>query len=225
MKIWVLACFMVLCAGQANAADLPDDNRFDILYLEQEQEQEEAEKKEPDNQMDDEEEDEKEQVQSAAFVPGVGRLEQVLSWRIGQRSGADGALSQYIASLIINLSAAYDVDPILAASLFEQESGYQMGAHSSAGAIGIAQLMPETARSMGRNPYQLEDNIQGGIEYLSYQLRRFSGAGDLQSSFAIAAYNAGAGAVYRYGDVPPYQETRNHVTAVAGIYQAIQGSI
>lgn len=154
--------------------------------------------------------------------------------QITQENGADG-MAAYIAdrsglgveygirlsSLICKIAAEYGVDPILAASLFDQESRFRMDAISSAGAIGIAQLMPDTADRMGYDPYNLEDNIRGGIEYLNYQLQRFSSVGSLQASYAVAAYNAGPQAVVNYGDVPPYEETRNHVSAVARNYRYI----
>ena len=94
-----------------------------------------------------------------------------------------------------------------------------MDACSPAGAIGLTQLMPDTAAGLGGDPMELEDNIRCGVEYLSGQLARFSDAGDLQATYAVAAYNAGPQRVLDYGDVPPYRETRNHVNAVAENYQ------
>ena len=129
--------------------------------------------------------------------------------------------SEYITSCILDNCSKYNVDPFLAFSLFEQESGFNMSAISSVGAIGITQLMPDTASNMGYNPYDTAQNIEGGVQYLSYQLKRFEYAGNLQNTYAIAAYNAGAGAVQKYGDVPPYRETINHVNSIAAIYNQL----
>ena len=79
------------------------------------------------------------------------------------------------------------------------------------GAIGLAQLMPFTARNLGVNPHDPKQNLEGGARYLSQQYRRF---GDWR--LALAAYNAGPGAVEQYHGVPPYAETRNYVKAILG---------
>ena len=106
-------------------------------------------------------------------------------------------------------------------SLFQQESHFRMDAVSPVGAIGLAQLMPETAAGLGGNPLVLEENVRCGVEYLGRQLDRFSYAGELQATYAVAAYNAGPQRILDYGDVPPYWETRNHVNAVAENYRTI----
>jgi soluble lytic murein transglycosylase-like protein len=91
-----------------------------------------------------------------------------------------------------------------------QESRHQAGVVSRAGAIGEMQLMPQTARMLGINPYDTRENYRGGAAYLSGLLRRYDG--DLIRS--LAAYNAGPGAVDRYGGVPPYRETQNYVASI-----------
>ena len=104
---------------------------------------------------------------------------------------------------ILDASAYYQVDPILIAALFTCESGFHEDAISPAGAIGIAQLMPGTAETLGVNPYDTRDNIFGGVAYLAQQLNEF---GDY--ALAEAAYNAGPGAVWdeNGGDITPYYD-------------------
>ncbi len=95
--------------------------------------------------------------------------------------------------------------------LVQQESGWNPRAVSHKGAIGLAQLMPDTARLLGVDPEDPRDNLEGGARYLIEQYRAF---GDWR--LALAAYNAGPGAVKRHGDVPPFSETRNYVRAILG---------
>lgn len=90
-----------------------------------------------------------------------------------------------------------------------QESRGQMSAVSRKGALGVMQLMPSTAAELGVNPGDLADNIRGGALYLRRQLDRFGSV-----PLALAAYNAGPGAVMRYGGIPPYRETRDYVTRI-----------
>jgi soluble lytic murein transglycosylase-like protein len=116
------------------------------------------------------------------------------------------------------------VDPLLATAIFKQESGFSMNALSSQGAIGIAQLMPDTATSLGVNPYDPLQNIDGGIHYLRLQLDCFAGYGAWAATYAVAAYNAGPKAVQEYGGVPPYRETMDYVGCVSRIYSALISS-
>ena len=92
-----------------------------------------------------------------------------------------------------------------------QESGWNPTAKSHKGAIGLAQLMPETASKLGVNPHDPYENLEGGARYLAQQYRNFR-----SWRLALAAYNAGPGAVERYGGVPPYKETRNYVKVIWG---------
>lgn len=95
--------------------------------------------------------------------------------------------------------------------LVQQESGWKVNARSHKGALGLAQLMPQTARVLGVDPYNVEQNLEGGARYLAQQYRKF---GDWR--LALAAYNAGPGAVERYNGIPPYKETRNYVRIIWG---------
>lgn len=105
----------------------------------------------------------------------------------------------------------YHISVDLLKAVAKQESGFHSNIVSSAGAIGIMQLMPSTAEYLGvTNPYDPEQNIMGGAKLLSELYERYNGNLD----FTLAAYNAGAGSVDNYGGVPPYSETQNFITKV-----------
>jgi len=106
-------------------------------------------------------------------------------------------------------ASRHDIAAALVDTVARRESAYRPGAVSKAGAIGVMQLMPATARALGVDPHDAAANIDGGSAYLRKQLDRFGGRIDL----ALAAYNAGPGAVARYGGVPPYRETQAYVAA------------
>src|SRR5881628_3379286 len=118
---------------------------------------------------------------------------------------------------LIRLNAKrYGVDPYLVFCVMTQESHFNVGATSPVGALGLMQLMPGTAARYGvRDPYDPAQNVMGGTHYLSDLLRLFGGRVDL----ALAGYNAGEGAVMKYGNrVPPYSETRNYVRTIGARY-------
>jgi soluble lytic murein transglycosylase-like protein len=123
---------------------------------------------------------------------------------------ATGAATPYAAE-IDAAAARYGIDPALLRGLVKQESGFDPTARSGAGAVGLTQLMPATARELGvtdaTDPLQALD---GGAKYLKQQLDRFGG----DASKALAAYNAGPGAVQKFGGVPPYAETQHYVQNV-----------
>lgn len=106
-------------------------------------------------------------------------------------------------------AARYDLSPAFLDAVVRAESGYAPDAVSPAGAIGLMQLMPGTARDLGVDPRDPRQNILGGAAYLRQLLDRFDGDIDR----ALAAYNAGPGAVERHAGVPPYRETRAYVAA------------
>ncbi len=115
--------------------------------------------------------------------------------------------------LIDRTAARHGVDANLVRAVIQVESAYRAEARSRKGAIGLMQLMPDTARRFAvRNPYDARANIEGGIKYLKFLLDRFESRGDV--SLALAAYNAGEAAVERFKGIPPYSETRNYVLAV-----------
>ena len=95
-----------------------------------------------------------------------------------------------------------------------QESRGRINAVSVKGALGLMQLMPGTAAQLGVNPYDPDQNIRGGARYLRQQIDRFGSI-----PLALAAYNAGPGAVVRYGGIPPYRETQNYVATILGRWQ------
>lgn len=95
--------------------------------------------------------------------------------------------------------------------LVRQESGWNPNARSHKGALGLAQLMPGTARELGVNPGNPQENLEGGARYLAMQYRKFG-----SWRLALAAYNAGPGAVEKHGGIPPFRETQNYVRAIMG---------
>ena len=121
-----------------------------------------------------------------------------------------------IDGLIRTYGAQYGVDPYLIYCLMSQESSFIASATSYKGAQGLMQLMPGTAARYGvTNPYDVAQNIKGGTRYLKDLLQMFNGRVDL----ALAGYNAGEGAVMKYGNkIPPYDETRNYVKLILKRY-------
>lgn len=116
-------------------------------------------------------------------------------------------------ALIAQAAQRYGLDPAVLHGLIQQESGFDPNSQSSAGASGLTQLMPGTASSMGvANPLNPAESIEGGARYLSQMMSKFGG----NTTDALAAYNAGPGAVQQYGGVPPYAETQSYVSKVLG---------
>ena len=118
-------------------------------------------------------------------------------------------------TLIHRASQKYDVDVDLVKAVIQNESAYDPSAISSAGAMGLMQLMPATAANLGvEDPMDPEQNIEGGVKLLRELLNQFSG----NLTNTLAAYNAGPGAVQQYGGIPPYQETQTYVKRVLSTY-------
>jgi len=113
--------------------------------------------------------------------------------------------------IITSLAQAHGVNPLLVRALIQVESGYQPRARSTRGAMGLMQLMPSIAREYDvRNPYDPKANIAAGVKHLKSLLDRWDGAVEL----ALAAYNAGEGAVRKFNGIPPYRETRDYVARI-----------
>lgn len=102
----------------------------------------------------------------------------------------------------------------------EVESAYNPGARSPVGAIGLGQLMPDTARDLGVDPHDIAQNLDGSARYLLMMLEQF---GD--PALALAAYNAGPHAVTRHGGIPPFRETQGHVARVTAVFQRLRGDL
>jgi len=147
---------------------------------------------------------------SALVVPGADvamGASSNLAWSTGNNK---------VDSLIRLYGGQYGVDPYLIYCLMSQESSFVSGAVSPKGALGLMQLMPDTAARYGvTNPYDVAQNIKGGTRYLKDLLTMFNGRVDL----ALAGYNAGEGAVMKFGNtIPPYDETRTYVKLILKRY-------
>ncbi len=137
-----------------------------------------------------------------------------------QGSAGSGESGEY-ESLIDQAAARYGLDPAVLHGLIQQESNFDPSASSAAGAAGLTQLMPGTAASLGvANPLNPAESIEGGARYLSQMASQFGG----NTTDALAAYNAGPGAVQQYGGVPPYAETQSYVSKVLGYAEAYRQS-
>jgi soluble lytic murein transglycosylase-like protein len=128
--------------------------------------------------------------------------------------GGGKAVSGNYSDLINSTSQKYGVDPRLVQAVIQQESGGNAGARSGAGAMGLMQLMPGTASSLGvSNPLDPTQNVDGGVRYLSQLIKQFGSV-----PLGLAAYNAGGGNVMKYGGIPPFAETQNYVKSIMSAY-------
>lgn len=143
------------------------------------------------------------------------------------RLGVDEA--DRIAKGVLYFSRVYGVDPRLIMAMVLVESGFNPSATSRAGAMGLGQLMPGTARGMGvGNAYDSVQNLFGTVRLVRGHLEKYNrqtgGDSYRALTYALAAYNAGGGAVQRHGGVPPYRETQNYVAKVINVYRRLIGS-
>lgn len=122
-----------------------------------------------------------------------------------------GRYSGPFLDLARSAALRHEIPADLFLRLVQQESGWNAGALSPKGAIGLAQLMPDTARQLGVDPHDPVANLEGGARYLKMQYQAFG-----SWPLALAAYNAGPGAVERHGGIPPYAETQGYVQTIWG---------
>lgn len=134
--------------------------------------------------------------------------------------GAEDVSKEEINGLIDEYSAKNNLDSDFVRAVVKQESGFNEKATSRCGAAGLMQLMPGTAKGLGvTDPYDAEQNVKGGTKMLANLLKTYGGNKEL----ALAAYNAGGGAVKKYGGIPPYGETQRYVKNVLNIYDRYKG--
>jgi soluble lytic murein transglycosylase len=151
-------------------------------------------------------------------VPSHGGYRRIL--REGGNVRAAVSVSGDYDEVIRSASDRHSIDADLVRAVIKAESDFNSNARSSKGAMGLMQLMPDTARLYNvLNAYDPVDNVEGGVRHLRMLLERFQG--DLRLS--LAAYNAGSGAVEKFGGIPPYVETREYVRRVLRFYDAFRG--
>jgi len=145
----------------------------------------------------------------------------IYKWILYYNSGISKKNASFIANRIVYYSRIYKTDPFLVTAIISAESAFNTYAVSVAGAIGLGQLMPGTAAMLGVNPYDPDQNIMGSVIYIKNMLRIWANSKD-PVSYAIASYNAGPGAVSKYGGIPPYRETMDYVKVVLYFYSKIR---
>ncbi|MCG7492608.1 lytic transglycosylase domain-containing protein [Thalassobius sp. Cn5-15] len=127
------------------------------------------------------------------------------------RTGFKGKYSGPFLDMARSAARRHNIPETMFLKLVQQESGFNAKAVSPKGALGLAQLMPATAKTLGVDPRDPYENLEGGARYLAEQYRAFG-----SWRLALAAYNAGPGAVKKHGGIPPYKETRNYVRIILG---------
>jgi len=148
---------------------------------------------------------------------GYKRILRESSAPFGGRTATSAAFDELISSA----SGRYNVDPDLIRAVIKTESDFNSNARSNKGAMGLMQLMPDTARLHNvSDAYNPNENVEGGVRHLRMLLERYQGNLEL----SLAAYNAGAGAVEKHGGIPPYNETREYVRKVLRFYDAFRGT-
>ena len=124
------------------------------------------------------------------------------------------ASKHQLLGMISQIAKKHGVDEKLVNAVIKQESGFNVNAKSHCGAVGLMQLMPATAKGLGVDPYNPVQNVEGGVKHLKGLLAKYNG----NVILALAAYNAGGGAVDKYNGVPPYKETQNYVRSILANY-------
>lgn len=153
-------------------------------------------------------------------VPNHNGYKRILREGTARISGG-ARISAAFDELIRSASGRYNIDPDLIRAVIKTESDFNINARSNKGAMGLMQLMPDTARLHNVNDaYDPNENVEGGVRHLRMLLERYQGNLEL----SLAAYNAGAGAVEKHGGIPPYNETREYVRKVLRFYDAFRGT-
>ncbi len=126
-----------------------------------------------------------------------------------------------IDEIVETFAQKYNIDGDFIKAMIKQESGFNPNATSKKGAMGLMQLMPSTAKSLGVvDAYNPWENVEGGVKYIKGLMDRFNN----DEKLALAAYNAGPNAVKRYGGIPPYKETQNYVKSIMSTYEKLKGA-
>lgn len=147
-------------------------------------------------------------------------IEEELKEAVNLKSKMDlKSQSANIDELIETYSEKYGIDSDFIKAIIKQESGFNPNATSKKGAMGLMQLMPKTAQALGViDAYNPGQNIEGGVKYLKSLLDKYGNNREL----ALAAYNAGPGAIKKYGGIPPYKETQNYVNKIMNTYNKVK---
>ena len=172
------------------------------------------------NQMENNEKEPEIQALEEAQSEIIPELDETKKEAVNLKTKLDlKAQSTNIDEIIETFSNKYNVDSDFIKAIIKQESGFNPKATSKKGAMGLMQLMPSTAKSLGVNDaYNPWENIEGGVKLLSGLLNKYNNNREL----ALAAYNAGSGAVSKYGGIPPYKETQNYVKSIIGAYDKMK---
>ncbi|RUQ67147.1 lytic transglycosylase [Azospirillum doebereinerae] len=149
-------------------------------------------------------------ISTGAKVKGPDRCEPPnVRWGVIRKPPAE------IRAMVTKMAPTYGLDPELVLAVIAVESGYRLDVVSNKNAMGLMQLIPETAERFGvTKPFDAEQNLRGGMKYLRWLLAYFDG----NVTFALAGYNAGEGAVLQYKGVPPYRETQDYVVKIRSVY-------
>jgi soluble lytic murein transglycosylase-like protein len=154
-------------------------------------------------------------------VPNHTGYKRILREAGAPRSVGGSVTNAGFDELIRSASDRYNIDPDLIRAIIKTESDFNINARSNKGAMGLMQLMPDTARLHNvSDAYDPNENVEGGVRHLRMLLERYQGNLEL----SLAAYNAGAGAVEKHGGIPPFNETREYVRKVLRFYDAFRGT-